>query len=194
MSETAEDGEQAIRAAGPHLIDLARQAIDAGLASGEVLAPLAMADLPAVLCGPGACFVTLKTNGRLRGCIGSPTAWRSLVEDVRDNAYKAAFRDPRFHPLTPEEMEELELSVSVLTPPVAMAFRDEADLLAQLRPRIDGLIIEDGGNRALFLPAVWEQLPYPRQFLAHLKQKAGLALEHWSANFRASRFQAVEIR
>ncbi|MBC7950874.1 MAG: AmmeMemoRadiSam system protein B [Rhodospirillaceae bacterium] len=178
-------GETAIRAAGPLLVQLARDAI-AGKKSE--------ADLPAVLKAPGACFVTLKKNGALRGCIGSPQAWRPLVDDVTDNAAKAAFQDPRFPPVTPEEMDGLELSVSVLTPPVPMRFMNEADLLAQLRPRVDGLIIEDGGKRALFLPSVWEQLPDAAHFLAHLKHKAGLAVDHWSPHFKASRFQAVEVK
>ncbi|MBX9635875.1 MAG: AmmeMemoRadiSam system protein B, partial [Magnetospirillum sp.] len=177
-------GETAIRAAGPVLVKLARAAIMGGEAEPEI---------PAVLNAPGACFVTLKKNGNLRGCIGSAQAWRSLKEDVTDNAAKAAFADPRFPPVTPEEWDDLELSVSVLTPPVPMRFMSETDLLAQLRPRVDGLIIEDGGKRALFLPSVWEQLPDPAHFLAHLKHKAGMALDHWSPHFKASRFQAVEM-
>ncbi len=117
-----------------------------------------------------------------------------MGEDVADNAFKAAFADPRFPPLGPDELDGLELSVSLLTPPKAMDFADEADLLAQLRPRVDGLIIEDGGRRALFLPSVWEQLPDKQAFLAQLKAKAGLAAGHWSPGFRASRFQAIEMK
>lgn len=147
-----------------------------------------------MLKAPGACFVTLKKNGALRGCIGSAQAWRPLVDDVTENAAKAAFSDPRFPPVTPEEIEGLQLSVSVLTPPVPMRFMNEADLLAQLRPHVDGLIIEDAGKRALFLPSVWEQLPDAAHFLAHLKHKAGMPVDHWSPHFKASRFQAVEVR
>ena len=111
-----------------------------------------------------------------------------------DNAYKAAFRDPRFPPLNGPEWERVELSISLLTSPVAMTFTDQADLLAQLRPGIDGLIIEDQGRRALFLPSVWEQLPGKADFLAHLKRKAGLASSHWSPAFQAQRFEAMEIK
>ena len=107
---------------------------------------------------------------------------------------KAAFGDQRFPPLTAAELDGLTLSVSVLTPPVPMRFTGEADLLAQLRPGVDGLIIEDCGRRALFLPAVWEQLPDPAHFLAHLKAKAGMPIDHWSPHFKASRFQAVEVK
>jgi len=185
------DEDAEIRALGPTLLDLAWGSIRHGLAHGRPAS--APAERPGRLGRPGAVFVTLTRRGELRGCIGSPMAWRPLAEDIVDNAFKAAFGDPRFPPLRAAELGGLALSVSVLTPPVAMRFADEADLLAQLRPRRDGLIIEDGGARALFLPAVWEQLPAPRTFLAHLKRKAGLAPDHWSASFRASRFEAVEI-
>ncbi|MCR6630868.1 MAG: AmmeMemoRadiSam system protein B [Magnetospirillum sp.] len=175
---------------GSRLLQLAWASIRARLAGGAAAAP----SEPAAFTRPGACFVTLKRDGRLRGCIGSPQAWRPLGQDVVDNAVKAAFEDSRFSPLTAAELEGLSLSVSVLTPPVPMRFTDEADLLRQLRPRMDGLIIEDDGRRALFLPAVWEQLPDPAEFLAHLKHKAGMALDHWSPRFKASRFQAVEVK
>lgn len=178
----------------PTILELARTAITHGLAAGQPLRAGFEPGMAAELGAPGACFVTLKRQGRLRGCIGSPTAWRPLIEDVADNAFKAAFGDPRFSPLSRDELDGLEISVSVLTPPAALSFADEDDLLAQLRPGTDGLIIEDTGRRALFLPSVWEQLPDKRLFLAHLKQKAGLPADHWSASFRASRFQAVELR
>lgn len=182
-------GAEAIRAAGPALVALARAAIEHELGVAPPPAP----SRDGVLGTPGAAFVTLKRGGQLRGCIGSVTAWRPLAEDVADNARKAAFSDPRFPPLSRAELNGLELSVSVLTAPQPMAFADEADLLGQLRPRVDGLIIEDAGRRALFLPSVWEQLPDKRLFMAHLKHKAGLPPDHWSPGFKASRFQAVEV-
>lgn len=181
-------------AAGAALIRLAWDAIHHGLKMGRPGKITLDAPLPDCLTAPGAAFVTLKRHGHLRGCIGSAQAWRPLVEDVTDNAYKAAFSDPRFPGLTENELDGLVLSVSVLTPPQPMTIHSEGDLLSQLRPGIDGLIIEDKGHRALFLPSVWEQLPDPSRFLAHLKAKAGLPPTHWSPNFRASRFQAVEIR
>jgi AmmeMemoRadiSam system protein B/AmmeMemoRadiSam system protein A len=182
--------EERVEDIGPRLLQLARSSIRARLAGGTVAPP----SEPLSMTRPGACFVTLKRNGQLRGCIGSPQAWRPLGEDVVDNAAKAAFQDPRFPPVTAEELDQLSLSVSVLTPPVPMRFTSEMDLLNQLRPGVDGLIIEDGGRRALFLPAVWEQLPDPAQFLAHLKAKAGMRVDHWSSHFKASRFQAVEVK
>lgn len=180
-----------IKAMGQTLLDLAWASIRHGLETGSP-AP-APTERPGILAQPGAVFVTLNRQGGLRGCIGSVIAWRPLAEDVVDNAFKSAFKDPRFPPLSPAELEGLSLSLSVLTPPVPMTFKDQEDMLNQLRPRMDGLIIEDGGLRALFLPSVWEQLPDKHQFLAHLKAKAGMAVDHWSPGFKASRFQAVEI-
>lgn len=137
---------------------------------------------------PGACFVTLKRSGELRGCIGSLEAHNNLVEDVARNADAAAFSDPRFPPLQEDELEGLELDISVLTPAEEVQFNNEADLISQLRPGIDGLILEEGYRRGTFLPSVWEQLPQPEQFLQHLKLKAGLPLDHWSGNIRVSRY------
>jgi len=178
---------------GPRLLALADASIRHGLSHKKPLAVDLNAE-PAPLQADGASFVTLKTAAKqLRGCIGSPVAHQPLALDVTLNAYKAAFNDPRFKAVGADEYETLRLSISVLSPQVPMRIKDEADLLAQLRPGIDGLVIADGPRRALFLPSVWEQLPDPRQFLAHLKRKAGMSVEHWSADFRASRFIAEEI-
>lgn len=171
------------------LLSLARQAIERHLSDRQ--APLSVPPLPE-LQEKGASFVTLHKDGHLRGCIGSPIAWRPLAEDVTENAVRAAFSDPRFPPVGADEMFRVKLSLSLLTPPEPMQFRDEADLLAQLRPGIDGLIIEDQGRHALFLPAVWAQLPDKGAFLTHLKSKASLPADHWSDSFRASRFVAEE--
>lgn len=140
-----------------------------------------------------ATFVTLERHGRLRGCIGNVVPNRSLVLDIVENAFRAAFHDPRFPKLTPEETEGLTLSLSVLSPMTAMHFADEADLLAQLRPDVDGLMIQDGGQRSVFLPQVWEQLPNRRDFLTRLKMKAGMAPSHWSSSFRAWRFTVCKV-
>jgi hypothetical protein len=177
---------------GQSLLHLAAASIEHGLARGKPLS-VDLSDHPRMLLDDGACFVTLKRNGQLRGCVGSPRAYRPLVEDVVDNGFAAAFRDSRFPKLDPEEKRELSLSVSVLSPPVPMTFADEADLLRQLRPTADGLIIEADGRRALFLPQVWETLPRPQAFLAQLKAKAGLARDHWSPNFKAWRFTSEEV-
>lgn len=140
-----------------------------------------------------ATFVTLKKDGRLRGCIGSLQAHQPLVKDLMENAYKAAFKDPRFSPLQANETQGLSLSISLLSPAAPMSFEDEADLLSQLRPNIDGLIIADQGKRAVFLPQVWEDIPEPQTFLARLKQKAGLTQDHWSDSFQADRFTTLSI-
>jgi AmmeMemoRadiSam system protein A len=187
----AGETEDAIAAAGPELLALARRAVTAAAAGEAPPAPLA--DLPPALAAAGAAFVTLTRRGELRGCIGSAAAWRPLAEDVLENAYKSALADPRFPPLSADELDGLEIFISVLSPPEPISARDEAELLAALRPGEDGLIIEDGGRRALFLPSVWEHLGEPRQFLAHLKLKAGLPADHWSPDFAARRFRTVQV-
>lgn len=137
-----------------------------------------------------ASFVTLNLNKRLRGCIGSLKAHRPLAEDIAWNAVSAGFEDPRFDPLTVPEFRESEIEISVLSAPAPMDFRDEADLAAQLRPGIDGLILQDGRQRGTFLPKVWESLDTPAGFLAGLKVKAGLPRDHWSGGVKVWRYTA----
>ena len=177
---------------GETLLHLAAASIEFGLRQARPL-PVELSDYAPELGEKGASFVTLKQDGRLRGCIGTSMAVQPLVRDVSDHAFAAAFRDHRFPPLTAAELTDLSLSVSVLSNPSPMDFRDESDLLGQLRPHVDGLIIEDGGHRALFLPAVWEALPDAETFLGHLKVKAGLLAGHWSGHFKTWRFVAEEI-
>lgn len=141
----------------------------------------------------GASFVTLKRDRRLRGCIGSPSARRPLIVDVAENAFGAAFRDSRFAELGADELAGLSLSISVLGPCSPMAFANEPDLLRQLRPGLDGLVIEGDGRRALFLPQVWESLSRPAQFLTQLKYKAGLEANYWTDGFKAWRFVAESV-
>jgi AmmeMemoRadiSam system protein A len=147
--------------------------------------------LPPEFARPGASFATLFKAGTLRGCCGSVTPRRPLVEDIRANAVRSAFRDPRFLPLARVEWGEVSLTVTLLSALEPMNFDGEADLLSQLRPQRDGLLIEDAGRQALFLPAVWEQLTQKEEFLAHLKAKAGFSRGHWSPTFRASRFSTT---
>jgi len=154
------------------------------------------APVPAIdLVGPattlrahGAAFVTVQVDGQLRGCLGSLVAHRPLAEDVAAHAHGAASADPRFAPLAPQELDAVALEVSVLGEPEAMRFRDEADLVAQLRPGIDGVILQAGDQRGTFLPKVWDSLPEPAAFLAQLKRKAGLAPDYWSDDIRAARY------
>ncbi len=169
------------------LLGVARRSIEHGLAHGRPLVVTPSEyhrDLKAVR----ASFVTLQENGQLRGCIGHLEAVQPLVVDVAENAFAAAFRDPRFHPLTAAEWPAVEVHLSILTEPQPMRFSDEADLLRQVRPGEDGLILQDGPNRGTFLPSVWDTLPDPLQFLVQLKRKAGLAANHWSPQVQVWRY------
>jgi len=137
---------------------------------------------------PAACFVTLTLDGRLRGCIGSLNAYRPLRVDLEANARAAAFQDPRFPPVTEQELSPLRIEVSLLSAGQAMNVRDEDDALAQLRPQVDGIILTYGQHRATFLPQVWEQLPDPGLFLGQLKQKAGLPADFWAPGIELARY------
>lgn len=183
---------QIVEAHGATLLRVAAASISHGLAHGK---PLAVdgADFDAELMAEGACFVTLKQAGLLRGCVGSPRAHRPLIADVAANAFAAAFSDRRFSGLRAAERQDLDLSVTLLSPPQPIACTSEDALLAALRPCVDGLIIECGGRSALFLPQVWAVLPAPRTFVKELKAKAGLAPDHWSADFKAWRFVAESV-
>jgi len=156
-----------------YLLKFAREAIACHL-RGEDSPSVDLDALPESLSRDGACFVTLTKHGALRGCIGSLEARRALVLDVRENAVAAAFHDPRFPPMRLEELDDLHVEVSVLSSPQPLSYDDPDDLIAQLRPGVDGVVIERGWNRATFLPQVWEKLPDPRQFLEHLCIKAFL--------------------
>lgn len=178
---------------GSLLLKLAGASIEHGLARGSAV-NVDVASFPDELQRDGACFVTLYKNGRLRGCIGSPEAHRPLLTDVVQNAFRSAFHDPRFPNLTADEVPDLHVSISVLSPPSPMSIESEEDLLSQLRPGVDGLIIMDGAKRALFLPSVWEQLPKPEDFLNRLKLKAGMSADHWSDGFEAQRFITGDVK
>jgi len=141
----------------------------------------------------GACFVTLKKNGRLRGCIGSIIAHPPLINDLIQNTINAAFHDPRFNPVQKSEVEELSIDISLLSAPEKINFEDEQDLLSQIVPYKDGIIIQDFNHRAVYLPSVWEELPDKVLFLNSLKKKAGLTPEHFSKTFEAYRFYTVYI-
>jgi AmmeMemoRadiSam system protein A len=170
------------------LLDLALRSIEHGLDEGRAL-PVRPEDYPERLHAERATFVTLHRGGLLRGCIGHLEAFQPLVRDVADNAWAAAFRDPRFPPLGRGEMPGLRLHISVLSPPQPLTFDSEAGLLAQIRPGVDGLILQDGMARGTFLPSVWESLPRVEDFWVHLKRKAGLPARHWSATLRVFRYQ-----
>ncbi len=149
---------------------------------------------PQVFAEAGASFVTLEKHDMLRGCIGSIIAHRSLIEDIVINAQNAAFNDPRFNPVTKDEIPDLQIAVSLLSTPKPMTFKDEDDLLNQIQPYKDGIIIKDGNYQAVYLPSVWEQLPDKKEFLNSLKMKAGLAPDYFSKTFEAYRFETVYIK
>lgn len=169
------------------LLGIAADSIHEGLESGSPV-QLNLADYPENLQEKLACFVTLNINHNLRGCIGHLAAVQPLVLDVAENAYSAAFRDPRFQPLSKDEFREVSIHISILSPSEPMSFSDEQDLLRQIRPGIDGLILEEGHYRGTFLPSVWESLKTPEEFLNHLKMKAGLPAHHWSDRIKVQRY------
>lgn len=143
---------------------------------------------------PGACFVTLTQQGRLRGCIGSIQAHRRLIADVRSNAIAAATRDPRFPELTHKELERTRIEVSLLSASEELMVTSERHAVEQLRPGVDGLILEYGPARGTFLPQVWDSLPQPEDFLAMLKRKAGLPADFWHADIRLARYTVSKWR
>ncbi len=124
-------------------------------------------------------FVTLKLDNQLRGCIGTLSATESIVDSIKNNAVNAAFHDYRFSPLAADELEQVMVEVSILTEPTLLDYKNGDDLLERLTPHVDGVIIRKGSASATFLPQVWEQLPQPEEFLAHLCRKAGLASNAW---------------
>ncbi|MHB8534960.1 MAG: AmmeMemoRadiSam system protein A [Sulfuricaulis sp.] len=173
------------------LLQVARESIKQGLCGGTLA--VKVADYPESLHATRATFVTLHVDEKLRGCIGTLEARRTLVEDVASNAAGAAFHDTRFPALIWPEFERLDIHISILSTPEPIRFTSEQNLLAQLRPRVDGLILEEGFARGTFLPSVWEQVPEPREFLRHLKQKAGLNADHWSNRIRVQRYWVESI-
>jgi len=186
------DTKEILKQYGLYLLLLASKSIEYGLIHGHPI-KISINHHPKPIQKKGASFITLKQANQLRGCIGSPIANHPLVMDVINNAYKAAFNDPRFKILQKQEFEKTSISISILSPPSKIKINSEDDLLANLRPFVDGLIIRDLGKQSLFLPSVWQQLQNPEDFLLRLKLKAGLTGEHWSKTFSAERFTAEEI-
>jgi AmmeMemoRadiSam system protein A len=170
------------------LLAIARQSIVDGLSSGVPL-PVRSSDFPDNLREERASFVTLNMHEQLRGCIGSLEAIRPIVEDISENSFAAAFRDSRFSPVTTDEMENIDIHISILTTPQPVEFTCEQDLLSKILPGIDGLILIDGLHRGTFLPAVWKSLPDSKDFLDQLKLKAGLAKNYWSDQIQILRYQ-----
>jgi hypothetical protein len=157
-----------------HLLGAARDSIRRGLQNGTPLLP-DPGNFPDPLRRHAGVFVTLTRNGMLRGCIGSLEAREPLIVGVARHAFAAAFQDPRFPPLNVQEFSSLTVSVSILSAAEPLLFENERELIARLRPGVDGLIIERGARRSTFLPSVWETLPSAAEFMLQLKRKAGIA-------------------
>lgn len=160
------------------LLEIARESLTLSV-QGKALPELNLQDLSQALQADGASFVTLTESGQLRGCIGALEAYQPLAQDVQEHAMAAALEDYRFPQVRPDELPLIEIEVSVLTPKVLLDYDDAEDLLRKLRPGVDGVVLQDGFRKATFLPQVWDQLPQPEQFLAHLCQKMGASSNLW---------------
>lgn len=174
------------------LLAIARASLSQAVREGSP-AWVELAQVSPRLREPGASFVTLTKAGELRGCIGTLAAHQPIAQGVAHNAMASALQDPRFPPVSPRELPDIKIEISVLSAPVDFPVRDEADLLQKLQPGVHGLIIEDSLHRATFLPAVWEQLPDPKDFVAHLKRKAGLSTDYWSPALCCQVYTAQKI-
>ncbi len=175
------------------LLKLAREALEMGV-RGHRMTPLDLDSLPPTLREPGASFVTLTKNGQLRGCIGTLEARLPLAEDVREHAVAAGLDDYRFPPVSPRELDEIEIEISCLTAPQPLEYTTPEELLRALRPGIDGVVFEYVRHRTTFLPQVWEQLPEPENFLDHLCQKMGVSRDYWRCNpLRVEIYQVEEF-
>jgi AmmeMemoRadiSam system protein B/AmmeMemoRadiSam system protein A len=179
---------------GRKLLEIARQSISAALAAGgKPGTPVAEEPW---LRESRATFVTLMQGEELRGCVGALEAQRSLAQDVAENARAAAFQDTRFKPLTSDEFGRTDIEVSLLSTPKRLSFEGHADLIGRLRPGVDGVILEQSeeGRRATFLPQVWEGLPDPERFIAHLKKKAEIAQDTDIRRCRVKRYTVLKWR
>jgi hypothetical protein len=175
------------------LLQLARQALEAGV-RGQRPPPLDPKALPPNLLQPGASFVTLTIYGDLRGCVGALEPYQPLVEDVREHAIAAALQDFRFPPVQPAELPDIKIEVSRLTLPKDLDYASPEDLLARLRPGVDGVTLMDGRMRSTFLPQVWEKLPQARDFLNHLCRKMGAPDDLWRRKkLRVQTYQVEEF-
>ena len=174
------------------LREIAKYSIVNGLNNGKS-ANFELNDYDEDLQTKRATFVTLHKYGQLRGCIGILEPLRPLAEDIAHNAFAAAFSDNRFSPVSADEIDHLDIHISILATPEEMTFTSEEDLVSQLRPGIDGLIMQEGTQRGTFLPSVWESVTDRVDFLNHLKQKSGLPINYWSDTIRLQRYTVEEF-
>lgn len=159
------------------LLDIARKSIQKKFDSKAIIDKEKLLKEFAELKNSSATFVTLTLDGKLRGCIGTLYAYRSLLEDLISNSYAAAFEDPRFYELSFEEFKKVNIEISILTTPIEIIYKDLQDLKSKLKPNIHGVILQHNGKRSTFLPQVWEQLPTFEDFFAHLCYKGSFEVD-----------------
>jgi AmmeMemoRadiSam system protein A len=174
------------------LLDIARQSIKTGLSDGQALR-LNTADFDGFLVASLGVFVTLTRDESLRGCMGALQSADPLAQTTAACAFNAAFKDPRFAQLDAGEAKHIRIEISILSEMVALDVSDRDNLLRQLQPGIDGLLMEDGQYRSTFLPKVWEKIDSPTDFLQHLMTKAGLPADYWSQTIQFSRYHTVSF-
>lgn len=172
------------------LLVIARESIEAGIVTRRPLQP-DVGQLTGTLAKPFGSFVTLMQRASLRGCVGSIEPTHPLAHSVGVAAFNAAYSDHRFPPLTDAEFGRTHIEISVLSPPAPIDVTSNDELLANLRPDVDGVVLEETGYRATFLPKVWEKLDDPALFVRHLKAKAGLPEDYWSSTLRFSRYHTI---
>ena len=184
---------------GKYLLGVARETIKNRLDNIEE-SPINWKEIPKKFQERLGTFVTLTIEDNLRGCIGHIIPRESLIEGIKENAINAAFKDPRFHPLTKEEYNKIDIEISILTSPQELSYAGAEDLLKKLRPGIDGVIIKKGFYEATFLPQVWEQLTEKEEFLSHLCLKAGLSPDSWKreelhvSTYQVQAFEEKEVQ
>ncbi|KLV08903.1 ACR protein [Photobacterium aquae] len=175
------------------LLDVARDAIHGHFSSGCPQPP--QLDLyTRRLLQPGACFVTLTVNGQLQGCLGTIIARSPLVMEVYNRARASAYQDRRFMPLTEDQLDDLQIEVSVLCQPETLTVSSEQELINYLGNNKVGLILSDGHQQALFLPQVWQSLPKAEHFVRQLKLKAGWNASYWSPTMKVQTFTVNSIK
>lgn len=174
------------------LFDTARAAVEHAVRTGRELDVDPSGYAPE-LRAPAATFVSLHRGGELLGCIGTLAPIRPLVVDVAGNAASAVLRDPRCPLLGPRDVPDIDIDLSLLGPAEPMDVTSESDLVAKLRPGVDGVILEDRGRRGTFLPVVWESIPDPAEFVLQLKRKAGLPMFGWSPTIRVFRYTTESV-
>ena len=174
------------------LHEIAKNSIVNGLNKSEPI-NIELSDYDDDLQTKRATFVTLHKHSQLRGCIGILEPLRPLAEDIAHNAFAAAFSDHRFPPVSADEIDHLDIHISILATPEEISFSSEEELVSQLRPGVDGLIMQEGKQRGTFLPSVWESVTDRHDFLNHLKQKSGLPANYWSDTIRVQRYTVEEF-